>query len=60
MFVANCRKSFEPYEHIKSKPGRYGIKIWAAADVVARCSMCPRKNDKKIHIISGTEAVILL
>nr|CAH7759096.1 unnamed protein product [Callosobruchus chinensis] len=52
MFVANCRKSFEPYEHItvdeqlvcfrercrfkqyiKSKPRRYGIKIWAAADV---------------------------
>lgn len=51
-FVDNCRKCFEPYEHItideqlvcfrgkcpfrqyiKSKPGRYGIKIWAAADV---------------------------
>lgn len=52
MFVSNCDKAFEPYEHItvdeqlvsfrgkcpfrqyiKSKPCRYGIKIWAAADV---------------------------
>lgn len=52
IFVDNCNRSFEPYEHItideqlvcfcgkcpfrqyiKSKPGRYGIKIWAAADV---------------------------
>lgn len=52
LFVTNCQKSFEPYDHvtideqlvcfrgkcpfrmyIKSKPGRYGIKIWAAADV---------------------------
>lgn len=52
MYVENCKKTFEPYEHvtideqlvcfrgkcpfsqyIKSKPGQYGIKISAAADV---------------------------